>query len=154
MLVRRFSPDDAAQLSRLIVQNLQLVNIRDYSREAIDALILSYTPERIRHTAEHSYTVVCADGENIVGTATLDGDRVRNVFVEVDRHGQGIGRNLMGEIEAHALDNQLRRICLLTGLTGEGFYQKLGYVTIDHIEHDLDGVLLVFIKMEKELATA
>ncbi len=151
MLVRRFSPDDAERLSRLIVRNLQLVNIHDYSREAIDALIHTYTTNRIRHLAENSYTIVCVDGENVVGTASLDGDRVRNVFVDVDRHGRGIGRLMMNEIEDHARANQLQRLFLHSGIAGEGFYHKLGYTTIAPIEHDLDGVPLPLIKMEKEL---
>ena len=150
MLVRRFVPADAEILSRLIIRNLQLVNIHDYSREVIDALIPTYSPERIRHTADKTYTIVCVDGEDIVGTALLDGDRVRNVFVDVDQHGRGIGRLLMAELEAHALENKLPRIYLHSGLTGEGFYHKLGYKTISPIEHDLDGVPLSLIKMEKE----
>jgi len=152
LFVRRFAPDDAAQLSRLIVRNLQFVNIRDYSHQAIEALVPSYSSERIRHLAENSYTIVCVDGENVVGTASLDGDRVRNVFVDVDQHGKGIGRLLMGEIEDHARANQLQRLFLHSGVTGEGFYHKLGYTTIGQIEHDLDGVPLPLIKMEKELA--
>ena len=154
MLIRRFAPDDADSLSRLIVRNLQLVNIHDYSSEVIEALIPTYSPERIRSTAEKTYTIVCVDGEKILGTALLDGDRVRNVNVDVDQHGKGIGRRLMAEIEAHALENQLPRIYLHSGITGEGFYHKLGYRTIAPVEHDLDGIPLSLIKMEKELRNA
>lgn len=153
MLVRRFALDDAEHLSRMIIRNLQIVNIRDYSREAIDALVLCYSPEKIRHLAKNSYTIVCVDGENIVGMALLEGDRVRNVFVDVEMHGRGIGRLLMAEIEARALDNQLPRIYLYSGIKGEGFYHKLGYKTIAPIELDLDGVPLPLIKMEKETGT-
>ncbi len=151
MFVRQFSPDDAERLSRLIVRNLQLVNIHDYSLEVIDALIPSYSPESIIHLATNSYTIVCLDGVDIVGTASLDGERVRNVFVDVDQHGKGIGRLLMNEIEAYARDHQLQRMYLHTGLTGEGFYHKLGYTTIGYTEHDLDGVPFPLIEMEKEL---
>jgi predicted N-acetyltransferase YhbS len=151
LFIRRFSPDDAELLSQLIIRNLQLVNIHDYSSEVIEALIPSYSPERIRHTAESTYTIVCIDGETIVGTALLDGNRIRNVFVEVERHGKGIGRRLMAALETHALENQLTRICLHGGVTAEGFYHKLGYRSIKHIVHDLDGVPLSLIRMEKEL---
>ncbi len=154
MLVRQFFPDDAERLSRLIVRNLQLVNIRDYSPQVIEALIPSHTPERIQDLACNGYTLVGVDGDLIVGTASLDGDRVRNVFVAVEKHGNGVGRKLMAAIEAYALDHRLRRIYLLSGLTAEGFYRKLGYEKVGAIEHDLDGVPLQLIKMEKVLTPA
>jgi N-acetylglutamate synthase-like GNAT family acetyltransferase len=152
VIVRRFSPDDADRLSRLIIRNLELVNIHDYSGEVINALIRTYSPEIISHMAKNTYTIVCVDGENIVGTALLEGDQVRNVFVDVEMHGKGIGRLLMTEIEARALENQLPRLWLHSGITGEGFYYKLGYKSIATVELDLNGVPLSVIEMEKELA--
>jgi GNAT superfamily N-acetyltransferase len=151
MLVRQFSPDDAERLSRLIIRNLRLVNIRDYSPQVIEALIPSHTPECIQDLARYGYTLVGIDEDVIVGTASLDGDLIRNVFVDVEKHGNGVGRKLMATIETYALDQRLHRIYLRSGLTAVGFYHKLGYTSICNYEHDLDGVPLQLIKMEKEL---
>jgi hypothetical protein len=57
---------------------------------------------------------------------------------------------LMAAIESHAIDNQIQRICIHAGVTGEGFYHKLGYRSTKHFVHDLDGVPLPLIRMEKE----
>ena len=52
MVVRDFVSGDAELLSRLIVQNLRQVLIQDYSSEAIEALALSFTTEKLIDDAE------------------------------------------------------------------------------------------------------
>ena len=151
MMIRKFVPEDAEKLSQLIVRNLRLVNIRDYSKETIEALATYFAPDTIIDLATNSYTIVCTHEGHIVGIAVLDKDRVRNVFVEVEMHKQGVGRLLMAAIEAHAIEINLIKIYLYAGLSAQGFYSKLGYKTINRIEHDLDGNPLPVIKMEKIL---
>lgn len=152
MLVRDFAPDDAEYLSRLIIRNLRRVNIRDYSSEAIEALVPFYTPDKLIQKSRNQRIIVCTDSNDLVGTASLDGDRVRNVFVHVDMHGRGIGRLLMSEIESFAQENDLRRIYLHSGLSAQGFYEKLGFATVERIERELDGNPLPEIKMHKDLS--
>jgi GNAT superfamily N-acetyltransferase len=152
MLVRKFTPEDAEMLSRLITRNLRLVNIRDYSPEAIEALLPHYTPDKIIDLSKNGYMVVCIHEDELVGTAFLDGDRVRNVFVDVDMHKSGIGRFLMADLEAHAIEKNLMSIYLHAGLSAEGFYRKLGYETIERIDRELNGFPLPVIKMEKALS--
>ena len=151
MMIRKFVPEDAEKLSQLIVRNLRLVNIQDYSKETIEALATYFATDKIIDLATNSYTIVCTHEGHIVGTAVLDEDRVRNVFVEVEMHKQGVGRLLMAAIEAHAIEINLIKIYLYAGLSAQGFYSKLGYKTINRIEHDLDGNPLPVIKMEKIL---
>jgi N-acetylglutamate synthase-like GNAT family acetyltransferase len=151
MLVRKFNPEDADQISRLIVRNLKQETIRDYSPEAIEALVPHYAPDILIELSKNSYMIVCIHGDDLVGTATLDRDRVRNVFVDIDMHRQGIGKLLMADLEAHAIAKNLKSIYLHAGLSSEGFYHKLGYEPIKRIEHELDGTPLPVIKMEKVL---
>jgi GNAT superfamily N-acetyltransferase len=152
MIVRKFVPRDADKLSQLITRNLRLVNIRDYSPAAIEALIPHYTPEKIIDLSKNGYMVVCIHENELVGTASLDGNRVRNVFVDIDMHKKGIGRMLMADIEAHAREKNLISVYLHAGLSAEGFYHKLGYKTIRRIDRELDGIPLPVIKMEKDLS--
>jgi len=151
MPVRRVETRDAQPLSGLIVQNLRQVNSRDYAPEAIEALVLLHTPEKLAEYARSQLTLVCTREDDVVGTASLDGDRVRNVFVAVARHGQGIGRELMRAIEAHARERGVEKLYLLSGLTASGFYERLGYRIVRRFENDLDGIPLPVIQMDKEL---
>ena len=154
MLIRKFAPEDVENLSRLIIQNLRHVNIRDYSAESIEALVPYYTPDQIISLSKTCYMIVSVHGADLVGTATLDGDRVRNVFTDIDMHKKGIGRLLMADLEAYAIENNLTKIYLHAGLSAQDFYSKLGYETIKRIEHELDGNPLPVIKMEKVLSKA
>lgn len=151
MLIREFAPEDAERLSRLILQNLRQVNIRDYSRDGIEALVPFYTPAALIDKARDHLMIVCLRGGALVGTASLDGPKVRNVFVDIDMHGQGIGRLLMAHIESCARENHVTRLYLHAGPSALGFYTKLGYETVERIEREVDGSPVPVIRMEKDL---
>jgi putative acetyltransferase len=153
MSVREFEHQDAQKLSRLIVRNLRQVNIRDYPGEAIEILVSEYTPERIVESARHQLTLVCVIDGEVVGTASLDGERVRSVFVEISLHKRGIGKRLVLAIEKHAKEQHIKKVFLLSGLSAQGFYERLGYTVVKRFENDLDGIPLPVVYMEKALVT-
>jgi N-acetylglutamate synthase-like GNAT family acetyltransferase len=151
MLVREFEPHDAERLSQLIIQNLRQVNIRDYPQEAIEILESEYTPGEIIEAARHQLTLVCVIGGEVVGTASLDRERARSVFVEVSLHKRGIGKKLVLAIEDYAREQHIKKVFLLSGLSAQGFYEKLGYTVVRRFDNDLDGIPLSVVHMEKEL---
>ncbi|MBK7091103.1 MAG: GNAT family N-acetyltransferase [bacterium] len=151
MLVRKFLPSDAEALSQIFIQNLRQVNIRDYPSEAIEALVRLYTPEQIIERAGKWITLVCTDGQDVVGTASLDNDRVREVFVAVSQHRTG---DWQATNACHRDDGQRaasRKLYLLAGISAEDFYKKLGYVVIKRFDNDLNGIPLRVIRMEKDI---
>lgn len=153
MEVRRFEPDDAEKISHLIVQNLQQVLIQDYPHEAIEVLMPFFTPEKLIEDSRQQFVLVGIVGHNLVGVASLDHDRVRNVFVDITRQRQGIGKKLMAAIEAYAQAQQLKKIYLMAATSARGFYEKLGYKIVKHIDRDLNGIPILEIQMEKVLVT-
>ncbi len=151
LVVREFVPGDAEGLSQLIVENLRQVLIQDYSSEAIEALALSFTPEKLIEDGARQFTLVGTIGADLVGTASLADDRIRSVFVDVSRHSTGIGRQLMAELESYARQRRLGRVYLMAGLSASGFYERLGYQTVERVEHEMDGNPVPVIHMEKNL---
>lgn len=150
--VRQFVAEDAEGLSRLILRTLRTVNIQDYSSEAIEALAPSFTPEKLIAASKQVHMIVCLEGEDLVGTASLDGDRVRTVFVDVERQKGGIGRQLMVSLEITARGKNLDRVELYASLSAEGFYRQLGYARIERIDRKVGGFPVPVIKMAKGLA--
>ncbi len=134
-------------------QNLRQVLIQDYPNEAIEALMPFFTPEKIIEGSKHQFTVVGTLGNDLVGMASLDNDRVRNVFVDVARHRRGIGKKLMVAIEAYAQEQHLKKIYLMSGISAYGFYEKLGYKIVKRFDRDLNGIPIPEIQMEKALVT-
>ena len=153
MEVRNFEPEDAEKLSQLIIQNLQQVLIQDYPNEAIEALTPFFTPEKLIKSSKQQFTLVGTLGNELVGIAFLDYDRVRGVFVDVAKHRRGIGKKLMGAIEVYAQEQHLKKIYLMAAISAFGFYKKLGYRVVKRFDRDLGGISIPEIQMEKVLAT-
>ncbi|SOP96327.1 GNAT family acetyltransferase [Pseudomonas syringae pv. syringae] len=71
----------------------------------------------------------------VVGTASLEGEVVRSVFVDPDRHRRGVGRLLMAELERVARKAGAVRMVVPSSLTAQGFYWALGFnVVREHLE--------------------
>jgi N-acetylglutamate synthase-like GNAT family acetyltransferase len=151
MLIRRFTAEDAEQLSQLIKRTLRKVNSRDYSMGAIESLIPFFRPESLIQKASEQYMIVCIDAGDLVGVAALDGDRVRTVFVDADRQRRGIGKLLMADIEARAIDTHQTRLYLHAALSAENFYQALGFEAIGPIDRELNGFPVPEVEMAKKL---
>ncbi|MEW6221464.1 MAG: N-acetyltransferase [Thermodesulfobacteriota bacterium] len=76
-------------------------------------------------------------GERLIGVCALhfcweDLAEVRSLAVTEDRHGQGIGRQLVTAILAEALTFGIHRVFTLT--YQPGFFRKLGFRDIDKKE--------------------
>jgi predicted GNAT family N-acyltransferase len=87
------------------------------------------------HPANGSEFAVALGGDgSILGTARLlpaPGDasrQVRQVAVNANEHGRGVGRALMGELERTALGDGANELWLHARENAWGFYGRLGYL--------------------------
>ena len=135
----------------MISKTLRVVNIQEYPHEAIEQLLPTYEPSKLIQKSKSQHMIVAVSGSQIIGTASIDGARVRNVFVEPSFQGKGIGRMLMKEIEAHALSHGQAHLFLFAALSAIRFYEKLGFVTKGRVQHDLGEVSIEECRMEKTL---
>ena len=63
------------------------------------------------------------------GTASLDGNVIRTVFVAPDAQGHGVGKRLMATVEQTTRDLGMRMLTVPSSVTAEQFYAKLGLPT-------------------------
>lgn len=104
---------------------------------------------RLRSNALHAIYVT-DDTDEVIGglwaERALDWVFVELLVVPESLRGAGLGRELMGRIEAHARDWGMRGVWLDTyGFQARGFYEKLGYTcfaTLDGATPDADKHLL------------
>ena len=87
--------------------------------------------------------VVALLSERVVGTAGLDGDVVRTVFVAPDVQGSGVGRTLMHELERRARSKGIKKLSVPSSITAERFYAKLGYAPIRDTYHGTELTILM-----------
>ena len=134
MTIRRFIESDAQPVSNLVELTLRTTNNRDYSAEALEAIIRQLQPEAIVARAgwQHFY-VAEADGV-IVGCGAIgpywgkaDESSLFTIFVHPDYQGRGIGRRIVEALEQDEYALRARRIEIPASITGTPFYLKLGY---------------------------
>jgi GNAT superfamily N-acetyltransferase len=119
----------------------------------MEALVPLFSPEKIIEASKRQVVLVGILEDALVGTATLDNDWVKNVFVDVARHRSGIGKKLMAAIEAYAQGQDLKKVYLMAAMPACGFYEKLGYTIVKRSERDLNGIVISEVQMEKVLPT-
>ncbi len=149
-MIRTFEEDDAAEISRLIIDDLLQVNVRDYGEASVRALAASYTPALVAVYAQYGVTLVAEAEDGLLGTATLEGERVRNVFVRVGSHGRGIGKRLMDAIEDEARRQGLEQLYLLANVAAVEFYEKLGWRVVEEVVERIGEIAVKIVKMEKK----
>jgi GNAT superfamily N-acetyltransferase len=145
--IRDFKPGDEKELSEMSRSCIVTLNSKDMEKHEVDATYEYFSPERFLEESGKARVIVAElDGE-IAGTATLDGDVVRAVFVSPSTHGKGVGSALMKYIEEAAKAAGVTKLVLRSSPYAEGFYKKLGYVAVNEIHNEV-GRLIV---MEKEI---
>jgi GNAT superfamily N-acetyltransferase len=126
---------DAEDVSGVIVSALRETNAKDYSPENIARLEKAFSPDGVRGLmAKRKMFVAVSDGR-IVGTASLEGDLVRTVFVAPDVQSRGIGRRLMAHVEEVARHDGIAALVVPSSVTAEKFYAKLGFTAVRDSYH-------------------
>ena len=102
----------------------------DYPEAVIARVAQSFSPAAVSGLLERRTVFVAIDGGTVVGTASLDGQVVRTVFIAPDYQGRGIGRALMAEVERVADEQGVAVLIVPYSITAEPFYAKLGFKTV------------------------
>ena len=131
--IRPATPADASAISAVIIQSLQQTNAADYSAALIARVEQSFTPERIVALLEQRQVLVALLDQQLVGTASLQGNVVRSVFVTPVLQGIGVGRALMFAIEDLARQAGQTLLRVPSSITAEAFYARLGYAKLREV---------------------
>lgn len=128
--VRPATSEDAVAISRVVIAALHESNSQDYSPDVITQVERNFAPDAVSALLGKRKVFVALLSENIIGTASLDGDVVRSVFVDPEHQGSGIGRQLMEVIHAMAAIAGIEALRVPSSITAESFYATLGYQKI------------------------
>jgi GNAT superfamily N-acetyltransferase len=128
--IRQARPEDADAISAVIVRALEIANARDYPASVIDRNIANNTPAIIASRIANDTVLVGEICGRLCGTAGLNGDAVKGVFVAPDMHGRGVGGALLREIERLANRRNLDELRLQSSITAVGFYQRHGFTAV------------------------
>lgn len=152
--VRRFAPENVAEVRTIILRCLREVNAKDYPADKIDEVCGHFSVEMLLKQAEtaHMYVAVSTSGR-ILGTGTIapfSGSETESVLLTIyvlpELIGHGIGSEIVRALEQDGFFLRANRIEIPAAITALGFYRKMGYVFKDGrgIQGD-DGL----VRMEK-----
>ncbi|VVO36155.1 GNAT family acetyltransferase [Pseudomonas proteolytica] len=147
--VRLAQASDAEGISQVILAALHSSNAGDYPADVIARVASNFTPQAVLHLLARRTVLVAIRDQLIVATAALDANVVRSVFVNPALQGQGIGRQLMVDIEQRAREAGVTVLSVPSSLTAEPFYTKLGFHTVRDVYHGNERTLV----MEKALSS-
>ncbi|WP_431484130.1 N-acetyltransferase family protein [Pseudomonas solani] len=149
-LIRTATPEDAAAISQVVLLALAESNARDYPPAVIASVQANFGPEQVRGLLAAREVLVAEEAGCVIGTASLDGDVVRTVFVAPGAQGLGVGRRLMEQVEALARERGVAVLKVPSSITAEGFYAGLGFQAVQQIIRGEERTIV----MERSLAAA
>ncbi|QXH55099.1 GNAT family N-acetyltransferase [Pseudomonas maumuensis] len=147
--IRRAKREDAQAISRLVIAALHESNSQDYPAEVIAQVEQSFSPTAVSALLDSRLIFVAVKQHDLLGTASLDGDVVRTVFVAPIHHGAGIGRQLMRAIHTAAIKAGVTALRVPSSITAQGFYARLGYRKLRDEFHGAERTIV----MEKSTLT-
>lgn len=130
MTIRLATDNDALEISKLILDNAEILLKPYYSKEQFAVFTNYYSEEVVRKKIE-SYDFFCAELQSIiVGTIALDVDFVVGFYTHPKFTHQGIGKTLLNYLENFAKNKGLEKIKLASSPVGVHFYLKYNWRTI------------------------
>lgn len=93
--IREAHDSDAVEIGELIRDTIRTSNAKDYPASVIEQVVTGFTTEVVRELLGRRIVLVSHNDELITGTAALDGETVRSVYVSPVAQGYGVGRKLM-----------------------------------------------------------
>ncbi|GAA0084697.1 GNAT family N-acetyltransferase [Clostridium sp. CTA-7] len=132
--IRRFNDNDAAIVSKIICRNFLEVNIKDYSKEEMEALSQIYDTNKVLEISSYAHMyVACIDNE-VVGCGAISSFWGREeesilltIFVLPELQGRGIGKSIIETLESDEYFLRAKRIEIPASITAYEFYKKMGY---------------------------
>ncbi|WP_407310695.1 GNAT family N-acetyltransferase [Pseudomonas sp. nanlin1] len=134
VVLRRALAADAAAVSHVILTTLRVTSAQDYPAQVIEQVALSFGPDQVAQLIASRDVYLAYRGQEVLATASLDGNVVRSVFVLPTQQGQGIGQQLLALLEQAARGRGIDTLWVPSSVTAQGFYARLGF-TLEREQH-------------------
>ncbi|MGE8461954.1 MAG: N-acetyltransferase family protein [Pseudomonas capeferrum] len=128
--IRLAKPEDAEDISHVVIAALRRSNAADYDAGTILRVEASFSANAILELLTRRLVFVALNEGQVIATASLDADVVRSVFVDPEFQGHGVGKQMMEVIENEAIARGLEGLRVPSSVTAEGFYAGLGFCKV------------------------
>ncbi|MGI9229372.1 MAG: GNAT family N-acetyltransferase [Gammaproteobacteria bacterium] len=153
MQIRQHQPADIPAIALLYFNTIHKVNIRDYSKQQVQAWAPAIEPAaywRARFAERH--VVVAEDNNTVLGFAEYQDDgHVDCFYVHHLHQGRGIGKAMMQDLEQALRENNISRLFAEVSLTAVGFFTACGFVAKQERVSEYNNMQFKLVLMEKYL---
>ncbi len=140
-IVRKFKPEDACQVSRLITTTFNAQVGRKLPSGVKKVFSEVNTSDKILELSKRGEVFVADKGGKIIGIiAGIDNNRVIRLFVYKKFQGQGIAKKLMRRLESLYKKRAAKSIHVRSSLYAVDFYNVMGYKKVTRVIHNKDGM--------------
>ena len=142
MIIKRFQDAQAEEVAEFIKINLLEITSIYYPPEFVEFLIDHHSPKQLLEKARTQHIFVAMEDGEAIGTGSLANFGTpeipsyygTSIFVALELHRQGIGRQIMQKVEEKALELGADKITVRAAINARVFYEKLGYAYKDGVE--------------------
>jgi predicted N-acetyltransferase YhbS len=149
MKIRRFEKTDAVAASQLIRECFLKLDIGGHTKIGVKWQIEGNSPENLIKRSESIKYFVAIDNSKVIGICGYDNQKVHTLFVDINFHNCGIGKELLGTVLREAQTEGLQSIITLSTMYAENFYRSFGFKKLKDIFLPEDTKDIMLIKMIK-----
>ncbi|WP_414545402.1 GNAT family N-acetyltransferase [Nostoc sp. CCY0012] len=151
MKLRTYEIGDTAEIIDLFYNTVHEVNIRDYTKEQIDAWApVEMDIEVWINSLKTKFTYVVENNGKIVGFGELEANgHIDKFFCHKDFQGQGIGTMILEQIESKARSLGIKRLFVEASITAKPFFANKNFLLVTEQEVERRGQKLINFVMEK-----
>jgi putative acetyltransferase len=133
IILRPARQQDSESIFKVFYDSVKVLNREHYTPDQIQALLDHKMPYARNSGAWGRVVYVAVVNNTIAGFAALQGTMINAVFVRPRFIRQGIGRQLLNVLEDEARSRKIRKLSVISSMTGKPFYEACGY----HCQHDV-----------------
>ena len=127
MEIKKARKKDARKISILRRKTLREINKNDYPKVFVQFLINENSTQGIIKKMKDREMFCAWEGNTLLGTIDLAGNKIAGLFIKSSEIGKGIGAQLMDFIENYARSKKIKQVRLYSTKSALNFYKKKGY---------------------------
>jgi ribosomal protein S18 acetylase RimI-like enzyme len=153
--VRPMRPDEAGQVSRVIVASVRAALPTHYTPDVVAGLCAGNSEQAVAKHAPKQLDYVLERDGRIVAMIGLKRNEIGHLFVDPDFARQGLGRLLVDFAIEQFRQAGYTEMIVLASQNAVGFYERFGFVVEGTGSFEVGPNLpLVYVKMRAKLAVS
>tara|TARA_Y100000310_G_scaffold322941_1_gene382683 strand:- start:3666 stop:4130 length:465 start_codon:yes stop_codon:yes gene_type:complete len=153
MKIRKAKISEAKEISKLMLNNLNLLSSKKYSEEQISAM-KKYVGERnIKDYIKKFEVFVVLEKNKVIGTVSLEDNLIFSIYVKDSTNfvKMKVGNEMLKFMEDYLKELGRKEVFLISMPTTKNFFEKRGYRLSEKLLLKFDGVDFPEFKLKKVL---